>query len=349
MNAPRLKGLAKIRKTLATGKTITYCYAWRAGPLLKNKIGEPIQPDDPALPAAYEAAHEARRNPQTNDLAMLITRFRKSTDFTATAHDTQREYNRYLDQIREKFGSITIEELQRPMTRGKFKEWRDSLARTPRAADYAWMVLARVLSVAKDRGTLAVNICERGGRLSRGGRAEKIWTDADIARFDAVAPAYMRLALLLGLWTGQRQGDLLRLAWTAYDGTSIRLKQSKTGARVTVPLAAPVRAALDTLGREGKTVLLNSRGQPWTKAGFQTSWRKICEKAGIKGLTYHDLRGTTVTRLALAGCTVTEIAAVTGHSLKDVDRILDVHYLGGREELARRAIAKLEAAEETEE
>ncbi len=347
-NGPRLKGLTKVRKTLATGQTITYCYAWRSGPLLKNEDGRPIQPDDPALPAAYLTAHEARRTPQTNDLAMLITRFRKSTDFTSTAADTQREYNRYLDLIREEFGGMTIDELQQTATRGRFKEWRDGMSRTPRAADYAWMVLARVLSVAKDRGILAINICERGGRLSRGGRAEKIWTEQDVAKFEAKAPAYMRLALMMGLWTGQRQGDLLRLTWAAYDGDAIKLKQGKTGARVAVPLAAPLRATLDRDIRSGKTVLLNSRGKSWTKAGFQTSWRKTCEKAGIKGLTYHDLRGTAVTRLALAGCTVAEIAAVTGHSLKDVDRILDVHYLGGREELARSAIGKLEAAGQTE-
>jgi hypothetical protein len=35
-----------------------------------------------------------------------------------------------------------------------------------------------------------------------------------------------RTAELLALWTGQRQGDLLRLPWSAYDGARIRLQQS---------------------------------------------------------------------------------------------------------------------------
>ena len=43
-----------------------------------------------------------------------------------------------------------------------------------------------------------------------------------------------------------------------------------------------------------------------------------------------------------------EIVAGTGHCLKDVDRILDLLYLRKREELARSAIAKLEAAEPLE-
>jgi hypothetical protein len=50
-----------------------------------------------------------------------------------------------------------------------------------------------------------------------------------------------------------------------------------------------------------------------------------------------------VTRLALAGCTVPEIAAITGHSLRDVEAILEAHYLGGQVELAEQAIVKLDA------
>ena len=82
---------------------------------------------------------------------------------------------------------------------------------------------------ALDRGLVAANPCERGGRLYRGSRAEKIWTAADEAAFLERAPAHLHLPLLLALWTGQRQGDLLRLPWSAYDGTHIRLRQSKTG------------------------------------------------------------------------------------------------------------------------
>jgi hypothetical protein len=47
--------------------------------------------------------------------------------------------------------------------------------------------------------------------------------------------------------------------------------------------------------------------------------------------------------LALAGCSVPQIAAITGHSLKDVEVILDAHYLGGTVELAEAAIVKLNA------
>jgi hypothetical protein len=48
-----------------------------------------------------------------------------------------------------------------------------------------------------------------------------------------------------------------------------------------------------------------------------------------------------VTRLALAGCTVPEIASITGHSPRNVEEILEAHYLGGRVDLAEQAVVKL--------
>jgi hypothetical protein len=65
-------------------------------------------------------------------------------------------------------------------------------------------------------------------------------------------------------------------------------------------------------------------------------------KAGIVGVTFHDLRGTAVTRLAIVGCTAPEIASLTGHSLRDVNAILDAHYLHRDPALAESAIRKLE-------
>jgi integrase len=204
--------------------------------------------------------------------------------------------------------------------------WRDKLAiRSRRQADYAWTVLARVLSWAKDRGIISVNPCERGGRLYRGSRAEKIWTDDDEAAFYRAAPPHLRLPLLIALWTGQRQGDLLRLTWHAYDGQCIRLQQSKTAARVVVPVGMPLRQAL-----------------PWTPDGFRSSFGKARIAAGIEGVTFNDLRGTAVTRLAIAECTEAEIATITGHSLRDVRSILDAHYLHRDPRLGESAIRKLE-------
>ena len=59
-------------------------------------------------------------------------------------------------------------------------------------------------------------------------------------------------------------------------------------------------------------------------------------------MTFHDLRGTAVTRLAIVGCTEAEIAFLTGHSLRDVRSILDANYLHRDPALGESAIRKLE-------
>jgi integrase len=71
------------------------------------------------------------------------------------------------------------------------------------------------------------------------------------------------------------------------------------------------------------------------------------KKAGIEGVTFNDLRGTAVTRLALSGCTEAEIATITGHTMRQVRDILDKHYLKRDERLAESAIRKREAYEKS--
>jgi integrase len=196
--------------------------------------------------------------------------------------------------------------------------------------------------IAKKPNRKACCPCTRGGRLHRVTRRDKIWTADDEATFLRHAAAHLHLPLLLALWTGQRQRDLLRLPWSGYDGLTIRLKQSKTGARVVVPVGAPLKAALDATVKHSTMMLTNHVGQAWSSEAFASSWTRACKRAGITGLTFNDLRGTAVTRLALAGCTEAEIASITGHSLRDVRSILDLHYLHRDPALAENAIAKLE-------
>jgi hypothetical protein len=64
--------------------------------------------------------------------------------------------------------------------------------------------------------------------LYRPDRVDNIWTLEHEAAFFKSAPAHLHLPLLLGLWTGQREGDFLRLPWSAYDGKVIRLRPRKT-------------------------------------------------------------------------------------------------------------------------
>jgi integrase len=63
-------------------------------------------------------------------------------------------------------------------------------------------------------------------------------------------------------------------------------------------------------------------------------------------LHFHDLRGTAVTLLSEAGCTPQQIATITGHSLKNVHRILE-RYLARTRGLAEQAIFNFENSPRT--
>ena len=333
----RLKGINSITKKLADGTTRTYWYAWKGGPSLRGK------PGTPEFIASYNEAVAKKIAPATGNLLALLFRFQDSAEFQfSISARTRRDYIKQIKRIERAFGDFPIKALDDPRARSIFLDWRDQLAKTSlRQADYAYGTLARILSWAHDRRLITENPCARGGKLYRGTRVDKIWDDEQVARFLQVAPSYLRLAMLLAINTGQRQGDLLRLPWSAYDGEVIKLRQRKTGAYVPIPVADTLKAALDAAPRRSPIMLVNSDGKPWSESGFQGAWGKATMRAGIRGLTFHDLRGTAVVTLARAGCNEVEIYSITGHKPGDVRAILTAHYLPRDAKVADNAIAKL--------
>jgi integrase len=333
----RLKGINSVTKTLADGTRRTYWYAWKGGPPLRG------EPGTPEFTASYNEACARKVTPPRGTLLSVLQGYQASEDFLGLAPRSRSDYVGKIKIIEKAFGDFPLAAMTDHRTRGIFKAWRERLAlASHRQADYAWVVLAPILSWGVDRGLVAANPCARGGRLYRGSRAENIWTAGDEAAFLERAPSHLHLPLLLALWTGQRQGDLLRLPWSAYDGRHIRLRQSKGGRRVVIKVGAPLKAVLDATSKRSTIMLATSEGKPWTPDGFRASWGKACKKAGVVGVTFHDLRGTAVTRLAIAGCTEAEIATITGHSLRSVRAIIDTHYLSRDPALGESAIAKLE-------
>ena len=333
----RLKGLNSKRKRLADGSFRTYWYAWKGGPALRG------EPGTPEFMASYNEAVAKKIAPPSGVLLALLFQFQDSAEFQfEISQRTRRDYIKQIKRIERAFGDFPIKALSDPRSRSVFLEWRDRLAQTSlRQADYAYGTLARVLSWAHNRGLITKNPCAKAGKLYHGTRANKIWNVEDVERFLRTAPIYLRLAMLLAVNTGQRQGDLLQLPWSAYDGATIKLRQRKTGVYISIPVANALKNALNATPRRSPIMLTNSEGKPWSESGFQGAWGKATARAGISGLTFHDLRGTAVVTLARAGCTEIEIYSITGHKPTDVQAILTTHYLPRDAEVAINAIAKL--------
>ncbi|WP_245578908.1 tyrosine-type recombinase/integrase [Cucumibacter marinus] len=146
---------------------------------------------------------------------------------------------------------------------------------------------------------------------------------------------------------------MLRLAWSNYSGTHITLRQGKTarngkpGREVRIKCTNALKSALDKAERRSTLILSTKTGLAFKKRYFARQWKETCKAAGIDGLNFHDLRGTAVTMLFQAGCNLGEIVAVTGHSLRRAQEILD-KYLARTSTMADSAMAKYENVLETD-
>jgi integrase len=336
----RVKGIHAVKKRLASGVVHTLYYH------RETRIRLPDDPTSAAFLEAWRAA-EANMRPSrpTGTIEALIEGFRESADWNDLRESTRSIMKLNLNAVAREFGSMPIAALEDRRCRSAFLDWRDELAKVhPRAADAKLSALQRVLSWAHDRGLVAVNPLEKFRRAYSADRSEKIWLPEHVEAIERVAPADVVFMMTLALHTGQRQDDLLRLTWAAFDGAALTLVQSKSRRRVFIPCTDALKAALTQKGLQdprGLFIACRDDGRPWTKDAFKKAWASAYKAAGIaEGLHYHDLRGTAVTMLAEAGATVPEIAAITGHSLASATRIVEV-YMARTKALASAGIAKL--------
>lgn len=335
----KLVGIHRVKKKLASGERRAYYYAWRGGPRIDV---------DPADAKAFAAefirlTRDRQDAPYKGCMAEFVRDYMASPYFQNRKASTQEGYEYAIREIEAEFYDMTAEQVSAKGSRRIFLQWRDEIAEThPRKADLYMSVLQRILWFAFDREAIARNPLERVAKISNGTRRDLIWSDEHMATFAGAAAEPLVRAMTLAAWTGQRQGDLLRLTWAAYDGSTIRLRQAKTGAHVAVKVSGELKAVLDAAkARNAKqdvpsaTILTTRGGQSWG-SGFKSSWRKATAAAGIDR-TFHDLRGTFVTLAYRNGASIKEIAEVTGHSEKDAEAIIRKHYL-----VSSAAVEKIE-------
>lgn len=332
----RLKGVNTVRRYRKDGSFALYRYHRATGNLL---VGEPGSAE---FIESYAAAERSLRERAKGTISDLIRRFQYSPVFDDLAETTQKEYQRKFKAIERKWGSAPLVAFDDKNFRKDALDWRDEIAKhAPREADNLLSALARVGAWAFDRGEVDRNVLDDFPRIYHSNRADKIWLPQHVEAFMQRASSEMQLALMLGLHTGQRQGDLRRLPWSSYDGERITLRQSKGGKIVSIKCTIALRATLELVPRKAVVIMTTPSGRPWTKRYFNEHWYATSVAADITDLHFHDLRGTAITMLAEAGCSPLEIAAITGHTFKHVTHILET-YLSRTRQLADAAIIKLE-------
>lgn len=344
----RLKGLNQTTVRLADGRRVTYWYAWKGGPRLPGK------PGDPDFVKAYAEAVQALRTPSTDTLRALVGLYRASPEFQLLSASTKREWMRWLDRICQDgdgahdIGGLPWAALDDRRVRADLLAWRDQWADRPRAADYAMQVLGRVLSWGVDRGLLALNAAAGVEQLYRSNRADQIWTDDEVSRFTKAAKSpEVGFIVALACHTGLRREDLARLSWAHVGDLAIVMPTGKSRGRRTavIPITEGCRDLLNAVRTqqavrlaelravaarkkrpeppEPLTVLTNTRGRAWSVSGLEH--QVIDTKAAATppiDKHLHDARGAFATRLRRVGLTAPEIADVLGWEEERVERLL---------------------------
>jgi integrase len=234
-----------------------------------------------------------------------------------------------LDRIAEHFGELSIAAFDNPKVRKVIRQWRNKYAATARTADMGMQVLSRVCAYAVDPlGKLAGNPCEGIKALYSADRSEVIWTAADIARIKQVCPPEVADAIDVAVTTGLRRGDLRRLSWSHIQdhaiiiGTGKSVRRGSQPREAIIPLYNELRSVLARIPKRSTTILTNSFGRPWTDDGLGTAFIRAKKKGGIKGMHFHDLRGTAATKFYAAGLPLRVIAEILGWTEGSVENII---------------------------
>lgn len=281
--------------------------------------------------------HQARVAAPGDTIRALLRAYEHSPEFTALADATRSQYLLYLRPWLK-----VADARPREVTRRDILAARDAIAlkRGTGAATAFGRVTGALFRWAEDRGWIDHNPAARiralpGGHLPA-------WTEAQIAVALAGLPEALRRVVVLGLHTGQRRGDLIAMTWAAYDGATIRLRQRKTGRALAIPCHRELRAELETwkAEREGVLILASPRTGAWQPEHLSREMGKALARIGLpRGLNVHGLRKAAARRLAEAGCTASEIAAITGHASLSMVQLYTES--ADQERLARAAVARL--------
>lgn len=321
----RLQG---IKRTTVKGRT--YYYHRATGKAIKAEAGSAAFAEEVARLDKLAAAGKDAPKATPNTWGWLVELYRGSPEWLQLAPRTRKDYQSVFDYLdapeagKRGMRDLPLEHITGP----SLMSLRDKTfaKRGRRMANYALVLISIVFNWGRPRGKCGANPAEDLPRIRRPRDARQVnrpWTDGELAAVLAAAPEQLKLAIALGAYVGLREGDALRLPWSAYDGEAIEWRQAKTGEIVWVPAHRELRTMLDGARRQGTIMVVNSWGSSFTDSGFRASFFKLIRKLAAdgkvgKGLTFHGLRHTVATRLADAGADERTIMAVTGHATQQM-------------------------------
>jgi integrase len=295
-----------------------YCYHRATGKRIPEEFGSPaFFARLAALDLEAKSNAEADARPDT--LKALIVAYRASEGFSALAPRTRSDYEKAFAFLAPIWtGSLSA--FTTPQIVVLREKWRKVRGRC--FVNKTLAVLSIVFAYGVELGLLTANPLRDVKQIRRPKDAPAVnrpWPLPERKIAMEKLPPHLRLPVAIGLYSGMREGDIVRAPRSIVSAGTIKIKAAKRGVWIDIPIVAELKAALAAApAHDAVTLCANSRGRPWTLQGFSCSFRKAIKKLEEQGLigaglTFHGLRHTVATTLAESGVNEEDIAAVLGH------------------------------------
>ena len=172
--------------------------------------------------------------------------------------------------------------------------------------------LKHCLRLAVEWELLQLNVAQ-GAKLPRAseGRTRYLSPTELKAALEA-APEWMRPPIALAAFTGMRRGELLGLKWTDVDlaGRRVYLHETKNGSLRILALNDLALGVLESLPKGLAGALVLGDVDPLK---LSTYTRRLFASIGIENASFHTLRHTAASWLAMSGCDLFAVGAMLGH------------------------------------
>ena len=320
------RGVHRVRRKLASGKSRYHFYAWRGGPKIWED--EHIKPTDQAFYVAFAEAI-ARPKPSEYMVPNMVDDFLSSTAMPK-GDRSQLDVKKWAGRFAEHFKDAPAIIFEERGSRGEVNEWRALWKHSPKQHDAAGTHAVRVLNWAVQEGKLSEHHCHKLHRLYEVDRSEIVWTPADREAFDQVAPDWARRILCAACETGLRPADLIKLTPAHVEqtprGRRLRVRTNKRKRMATIPITPAMAQVIDTTPAGRLLILVNATGKALTPHRASEGVRQWRDKARLSDdLRLYDARGTAATRLLNAGLSLAEIANHMGWSVRYAANVIE-HY-----------------------
>jgi integrase len=287
-----------------------------------KQVPLPGLPWSPEFMGAYDEAlagqpaqiGSVRVKPGT--IRALAVSYYNSLGFRSLKLSSQAIYRRIIDALCREHGDKRAATLQREHI------VKLMAGRKPGSANGLLKVLRAMMRHAVETGLRADDPMRDIKAVSVRTDGFHSWTDSEIDQFEArhAIGSRARLAFALLLYTGQRRSDVVRMGRQHIRNDALQVQQLKTGAELSIPVHPVLASIIAETPTHHLTFLTTQLARPFTAAGFSNWFREQCNMAGLPHCSAHGLRKAAARRLAEAGCTEHEIAAITGHaSLRQVE------------------------------